>query len=306
MPRATGDRLRRERVRELPDLVQPGEVRAQVRPRVGEVLVEERVDDRHQQERVGARPDEVVLVGLARGARAARVDDDELAAAGADAAQAPAGVRRGHQRAVGDERVRAEDQQVHRAVEVGHRDAQPRPEHQRRRELLGELVDGARREDVARAERLQQDAPVEERAERVGGRVADVRGQCLAAVLGLDVAEALVDERERLVPGDLVEPAVRASQQRRAQPVGVMVELGDRGALGADEALAEDVVRVAADLHDPVALQRQLEPAGGLAERARADGGGRLGGHGRMLPGRILDEAWLRRPAAPQRIATSA
>jgi len=147
---------------------------------------------------------------------------------------------------------------------------------------------------------------VEGGAERGGGGVAEVRGQRVAAVFGFDLAEALVDERERLVPRHLVEPAVRASQQRRTQPVGVLVELGDRGALGADEALAEDVVRVAADLHDPVALQRQLEPAGGLAERARADGGGRLGGHGRMLPGRILDEAWLRRPAAPQRIATGA
>ena len=90
-------------------------------PGVGEALGEQHVDDREQQQRVGPRADEVVLVGLARGARAPRVDDDDLAAARADGAQAAAHVGRGHQAAVGGQRVGAEDQQVVGAVEVGHR-----------------------------------------------------------------------------------------------------------------------------------------------------------------------------------------
>ena len=89
-----------------------------------QALVEDHVDQRREQQRVGAGPDEVVLVGVLGGARAARVDDDDLAAALADRAQATARVRRRHQRAVGRQRVRAEHEQVPRAVEVRDRDRQ--------------------------------------------------------------------------------------------------------------------------------------------------------------------------------------
>ena len=110
--------------------------------RVGEALGEQHVGDREQQERVGARADEVVLGGLLRGAAAARVDDDDLAAALADRADPAAHVGRGQQRAVGDQRVGAEDQQVVGAVDVGDRDAEPAAEHQPGGDLLRHLVDG--------------------------------------------------------------------------------------------------------------------------------------------------------------------
>ena len=126
-------------------------------------------------------------------------------------------------------------------------------------------------------------AAVEHEAEVMGRRVAEVHRHRLAAVLGVDRAQALVDERERLLPRDLVEAAVRAPQQRRAQAVGVVVQLAERRALRADEAVAEDVVLVAAHARDAVVLDRQLEAAGGLAERAGADGGARGGGHRRNL-----------------------
>jgi hypothetical protein len=109
--------------------------------------------------RAGA--DEVVLVGLARGARAPRVDDDDLAAARANRAQAPAHVGRREQAAVGGERVGAEDEQVLGAVDVGHRDGGAAAEHERRGHLLGVLVDRAGAEQVAGLQGLEQDARVE-------------------------------------------------------------------------------------------------------------------------------------------------
>ena len=50
-------------------------------------LGDDRVHDAEQEVRVGARPDEEVLVGLLRGLRPARVDHDEPAAAGPDRPQ---------------------------------------------------------------------------------------------------------------------------------------------------------------------------------------------------------------------------
>ena len=60
---------------------------------VDETLGEERVHEPEEEVRVGAGPDEEVLVGFLRGLRPARVDDDEPAAARADRAQ-PARARR--------------------------------------------------------------------------------------------------------------------------------------------------------------------------------------------------------------------
>ena len=215
--------------------------------RVGQVLVEQRVHEREEQQRVGARADEVVLVGLARGARAPRVDDDDLAAARADRAQAPAHVGRREQAAVGGQRVGAEDEQVIGAVDVGHGDRRPAAEHERRGHLLGVLVDGAGAVEVARLQRLEHDAAVEQAAQVVGAGVADVGGDRVAAVLGLDGGQPAIDLGEGLVPRRRAQVAAGLADQRGAQAVGILVQLAQRGALGAHEAVAEDVVGVAAD-----------------------------------------------------------
>ena len=57
---------------------------------------------------------------------------------------------------------------------------------------------------------------------------------------------------------------------RRAQAIGILVQVLQRGAFGADETAAEDVIVVAADAGYPIAAQRDREPAGGFAERAVA------------------------------------
>ena len=189
--------------------------------------------------------------------RAPRVDDDDPAAALADRAQPPAHVGRGHQAAVRDERVGAEDQQVVGAVDVGHRDA----ERRRRtsapaRDLLRHLVDGAGGEDVARPSASQEHAAVDERREVVRGRVAEVDGDGVAAAVGEDRGEAAVDLGERLVPGDRLEVARRRATQRRAQRGRGPRAAPSGRALRADEAVAEDVVLVAADPEHLAAVER--------------------------------------------------
>jgi hypothetical protein len=158
----------------------------------------------------------VVLVGHPRGTRAPRIDDDDLAAAGADRAQAAAHVGRGEQAAVGGQRVGAEDQQVVGAVDVRHRDRRAVAEEQRRGHLLGVLVDRARAEDVARLQRLEQDPAVDQRAEVVRARVAEVDPERLAAVLVPDRAEPAIDLGERLVPRRTAQLAGCVAHERSA------------------------------------------------------------------------------------------
>ena len=65
------------------------------------------------------------------------------------ASSRPGPVGRGGQAAVGRERVGAEHEQVVGAVDVGHRHGEAAAEHEAGGDLLGPLVDGAGREDVA-------------------------------------------------------------------------------------------------------------------------------------------------------------
>ena len=68
--------------REALDLVDARRRGRQRCPSDDQVLGEQRVHDREEEVRVGAGPDEQVLVGLLGGLRPAGVDDDELAAPG--------------------------------------------------------------------------------------------------------------------------------------------------------------------------------------------------------------------------------
>src|SRR5581483_5637806 len=82
-----------------------------------------------------------------------------------------------------------------------------------------------------------------------------------------DRRQSPIDLRERLVPARLREGAIALTDERRPDPVGILVELLQRRALRADEALAEDVVFVSPDRDDLIVRERYLEPACRLAER---------------------------------------
>ena len=145
------------------------------RARVDEALVEEHVDEREQQVRVGAGPDEVVLVGDLGRAAAARVDHDDAAAALPDRAQPAAHVGRGQQAAVGGERVRAEHQQVVGAVDVRDRDAEVSVPNISPAETCFGIWSTVLAEKMLRVpSAFSEHAPVEERVEVVRVRVAEV------------------------------------------------------------------------------------------------------------------------------------
>ena len=257
-----------------------------------ESLGEQGVHDRKEEVRVGAGPDEQVLVGFFGRLRAAGVDDDELASPGPELPDPPRVVGRGHEAAVRRERVRAQDHEVVGAVDVGDRDAQAGAEHEAGRDLFGHLVDGAGRVQVPAPERLDQHAVVQltgevvdvvhqqeialravTRAERVhllgGDRGDELVGEGLRAhdddPAPRTRRETPVDLGEGVVPRHLV-PRITLAHLRLAQAVGIRIELLQRRALRAQEAVAEHVLAVAAHERDLAPLEAQLEPAGRLAQ----------------------------------------
>ena len=103
--------------------------------------------------------------------------------------------------------------------------------------------------------------------------VAENRHRFWAVAL-LDRLELLGDVAQRLVPGDLgsdLVAALPAADQRRAQPVGVVVGADAAGAARAEPAAGERVLGVALDLPQPAV------PGGGdgaaLPEAEVAEGG---------------------------------
>ncbi len=109
----------------------------------GDPLGEQGVGEGGQQQGVAAGARREVAVGEAGGAGAARVDDDEGAAAGPQRLEPAREVGGGAQRAVGLDRVRADEQQEVGAVEVGDRDGEGIPEEEPAGDVLGHLVERA-------------------------------------------------------------------------------------------------------------------------------------------------------------------
>jgi hypothetical protein len=169
-------------------------------------------------------------------------------------------------------RVGAEDQQVVGPVEIRDGNRRAGPEHQRRRHLLGELIDRARRIQVAGGERSEQHSSVEQVGQVVGVRIAEIDGHPVA-VLGQDRGQPLVDLGERLIPAGRSVAAIGPADQRPADTVGIGVQLLERKPLRSDEAVAEDIVAVAPDRDHVLALEVDREPTCRLAQRTGANRG---------------------------------
>ena len=102
----------------------------------------------------------------------------------------------------------------------------------------------------------------------MGGGVADVRSDRLLAVTIDDGSEQLFAAGKGLVPRHL-SPRLAVANQRLAQAVGIVVEVAEGRALGADVAAAPDVVAVGPDQDDLLLLDVHLEAAHRLAQRTR-------------------------------------
>ena len=130
--------------------------------------------------------------------------------------------------------------------------------------MLRHLIDGRSRIQIERARGEHEGTDVEGRRKVVNDRVSEQHREGLAAVLLEEPREPSIDLGEGLLPGRFLELTISADQ-RRPQPVGVMVEFAQGGSLGADETAAEGILFVASNPDHPVALDLDRNPASRLA-----------------------------------------
>lgn len=147
------------------------------------------------------------------------------------------------------------------------------------------LVEGCGAEDVARAQGLEQTGVVKHQPDLVSAGVAGHRGHAVAPMLRLHGLQAAFDLGVGLLPTGRFEASV-AFDQWLTQAVGVFVQVFQRGALGADVALAEHIIGLAADAGHTALADLDFQAAAGLAQWADAVvGGGDRGGRACLCHG---------------------
>ena len=249
-----------------------------VRPApTGQALVEDHVQQREQDERVGAGTDEVVLVGDLRGLGAPRVEHHHPAAAGLAARAAGRGSRA---RSSGcrwrPSGCAPSTRKYSRAVEVGHRQQQLVAEHQVGQQLVRELVDRGRACTCC-ACGTTAPSPCRGSSSRgcarwgCPGRSPRASRPCSSIVPASRSATRSSASSQEI--SSQVSAAVASADppDRTAQPVGVLVDVLERDRLGADVPARQRVVGVAADVGDPALVEGHHQPADRLAQVAHAE-----------------------------------
>ena len=263
-----GHALRREPCRELAQLRDAISERLKS-PRLREPFGEHHLQQRQQQQRITARPDEVMRVGQRGRFGTSRIDHHNASAARPYRRESIGDAGRRHEAAVRHRRIGAEDQQMVGAVQIGDRDQQRMTEHHHRRDVRGQLVDRGRRVAVLRLECTQQVGHEEHRTERVHGGVAHIRGHRVPTVRALNVLDPVDCKSQRFVPRDAL-PLRSHALHGMAHAIGIGVHVLQRHGLGADVSLAQGIGGVTADVRDTITVGGDDEAAHGLAERAGA------------------------------------
>ena len=253
MPVACGDRLGREGRGRRHDLVEAGD-EVGARAEVDEPLAGDHLHHRHQEVGVGAGADRHPLGGRLGGAGAPRVDHHEPCRRARRGARCGPGQSGAVAREPFDANGLAPSMSRWSVRSTsGTGTFRPAAEHERRRRSPWDA--GRRWTPRTRWCSRGPAAAAGCRAGRPGcGRSGCRRRRAQA----LRPCSSRIGSSRRSISAkassqlDLDERAV-ALDERAAQPVRVLVELLERRALGADVALAEHVVAVAADPHDLLA-----------------------------------------------------
>ncbi len=263
--------LRRESRRRLAQGREPVGERSQV-PQVRAPFLEQDMEDREQEQGVGARADGEVLVRLGRRLGAAGIHHHQLAAALPQLVQPARDSARRHQAAVRGARIGAEHEEEAGPVDVGHRQEELVAEHLQGREHVRELVDRGGGESGARSQRAGEERDAEHRRVGVDAGVPQVERHRAPAVLPLHRRQPLAGLVESRVPGDGAPPLAFAPLGL-PDAVGIALHVGDRRRLGADVPAAERVVRVATDALHRGAVHLDGETAHGFAQHAGVEPG---------------------------------
>ncbi|EAU66865.1 conserved hypothetical protein [Stigmatella aurantiaca DW4/3-1] len=239
------------------------------------------MEHREQEQGIGARADEEVLVRDVRRLRPARIHHHHLPPTLLNGPEPCPHVWHRHQAAIGGQRVGAQHEQVLGVIQVRNGDEQLVAKHQVRGQVVRQLIHGGGAVLVARTQGAQEARHEEQHPHVVRARVAQVRGHRLPAVCPLRLVEPSRHLVQRLLPRDLL-PSARGALHRVAQPVRVLVQVLERHRLGADVSPAERILGVPADGGDAASFHFDANPTHGLTKVACAEvslcsGGGRHG-----------------------------
>ncbi len=186
----------------------------------------------------------------------------------ADAVELTEDVGTREQRTTRRLRIATHADQVVGALDVGRRDLPHVPVHEDARDVLGPLVDRARRVDVRHPRLPDEQRHVATEREAVADGVADERGRRGDAVAVEHAVDQVLAAVERFVPRHLA-PRVAVAHHRLTQTVGIVVQVTQGRALRAQVTLRPHVVAIPTDQRDVIALHVDLQPAHALTERTR-------------------------------------
>ena len=101
---------------------------------------------------------------------------------------------------------------------------------------------------------MDENSVEDDGAERVHARVAEIGTNCMTAVAVDDALNSFSDDRKRVVPRNLFPGCgfgvIATSDNRRAQAIGIGVQLVQDRSLRADETFGERVVAIATNTND--------------------------------------------------------
>ena len=243
----------------------PVEVLATARqPTENESSLGKLVQDGEQEQSIGAGPDEEMLVGQGRRLGPSRVDHDQLATALSQLLVATFDPGSGHDAAIGRQRVGSDDDHELGALQIRDGKEQLVAEHEVRSHHRRQLVARSCRESISRSQGAKQGGAENHSPEVVDIRVSQIDPDGVAPVPFLDLVQAVGDLVQRPIPIYFF-PIAADPSKGGADPIGVVVEIRERGRLRTDVTAAEDIPLISAHRDHSTPSRGDLDPAHGFA-----------------------------------------
>ena len=233
----------------------------------GAFVIENQPRYRRQQRRIGAGLNEQVLIGVCRGFRFTRVNNDEAPSPLLQITQSPLHARSAHETAIRRQRVGADDDKQTTAIDIWNRNEQLVAEHLQRSEHVGQLVQRRCRKARLGAEGAHKQRTHDHGPHAVHGGVALVDSDGISAVAPLHVSHASGQLVVGLFPAALFEIfAAFAQWQPKAVWVGVYIRQCCR--LGAKVTVAQHSIWITLDGNNIRAVDLDQQPTHRFAQTA--------------------------------------
>src|SRR5687767_5305157 len=125
---------------------------------------------------------------------------------------------------------------------------------------MRKLIDGCRRESIARVQASNEHRPEQHRTVTMHSRISEISGDCVLSALRLNFSDRAPDLVKRLRPTDAL-PAAARSSDRISQTVRVRVNILQRHRFRTDISATERIILISADVESSVVAYYKLNNA---------------------------------------------